>query len=267
MNCYISYFVTFIIATISCSMNNYTHEQKNESCMALSIETLYSRNDRPWLVPISSSYSLKIFFILISSFKISSLVLKDCIFSFHSFLDKFLQHIFALFSFCLIFFCLWFSAFLLLFVFGFFISFFCTILIRNIFYHIGFFTRHILVIKSALIILLQARSQECLRWGSSSKPGYNIFRILWNKISWKHTNNFSKYHYPAIQFIDKGNHQKPKHFYRKKMLFSFAIGSDFTFQRSLLRVTNHFIHVVWWPLENKGQIYKYGKRNNIFYLS
>ena len=144
---------------------------------------------------------------------------------------------------------------------------FCRILMRNIFYHIGFFTCHILVIKSALIILLQGRSQECLRSGSSSKPGYNIFRILWNKISWKHTNNFSKYHYPAIQFIDKGNHQKPKHFYRKKMLFSFAIGSDFTFQRSLLRVTNHFIHVVWWPLENKGQIYKYGKRNNIFYLS
>ena len=90
IDCYLSYFVTFIIATISCSMNNYSHEQKNESCIALSTETLYSRNDKPWLVPISSLYSLKIFFIFIFSFKISSLGLKDCIFSFHSFLDKFL---------------------------------------------------------------------------------------------------------------------------------------------------------------------------------
>ena len=46
---------------------------------------------------------------------------------------------------------------------------------RNIFYHIALFTRHIRAIKSAVIILLQARSQEFLRAENFGKLGYNNF--------------------------------------------------------------------------------------------
>ena len=98
IGCYVSYFATFIIVTISCSLNNCSHEQKNEKLWNLLRETLQSRNGRPWLLPSSSTTSLKIFFILIFSFKISSLGLKDFIFSFLSYFGKFL-----LFFFCFVF--------------------------------------------------------------------------------------------------------------------------------------------------------------------
>ena len=81
-----------MIVTISCSVINYSPEQKNESCMALSNllrETLRRRNDRRWFVPFSCTYSLKIFFIFIFGFKISSLGLKDCISSFIVTLENF----------------------------------------------------------------------------------------------------------------------------------------------------------------------------------
>ena len=70
--------------------------------------------------------------------------------------------------------------------------------------------------SSAYIILLQGRSQEFLRAGSFGKLGGKFLGILWDKIAWKHPNNFSKYTYPAIQFTDKGNHPKRKYFYHEK---------------------------------------------------
>ena len=155
IGCYVSYFATFIIVTISCSLNNCSHEQKNEKLWNLLRETLQSRNGRPWLLPSPSTTSLKIFFILIFSFKISSLGLKDFIFSFLSYFGKFL-----LFFFCFVF--ILHHFFLsLIFRFSFIVCFrrfyflFCSILMRNIFYHIAFLTRHIRVIKSAPIFLLQ----------------------------------------------------------------------------------------------------------------
>ena len=117
-------------------------------------ETLQSRNSRPWLLPSSSTTSLKIFFIYIFSFKISSLGLKDFVFPFLSYLDKFILFFYFAYLLHHVFF-LSFSAFLSLFVFDFLFLFFCSILMTNIFYHIAFLTRHIRVIKSALIILLQ----------------------------------------------------------------------------------------------------------------
>ena len=78
---------------------------------------------------------------------------------------------------------------------------------RNIFHRQAFLNHHTRVIKSALVISLQARSQEFLGAESFGKLGYNIFKILWDKITWKHPNDFSKYTYPATQFNDKGNHQ------------------------------------------------------------
>ena len=117
-------------------------------------ETLQSRNSRPWLLPSSSTTSLKIFFVYIFSFKISSLGLKDCIFPFLSYLDKFLLFFYFVFLlhhfFLSLIFC--FSSIV---CFRLFYFFFCSSLMRNIFYHTAFLTRHIRVIKSALIILLQ----------------------------------------------------------------------------------------------------------------
>ena len=75
------------------------------------------------------------------------------------------------------------SAFLLLFVFCFFISFFLAQFetfgkMRNIFHRQAFLNHHTRVIKSALVISLQARSQEFLGAESFGKLGYNIFKIL-----------------------------------------------------------------------------------------
>ena len=69
--------------------------------------------------------------------------------------------------------------------------------------------------SNAYIILLQGCSQEFLRAGSFCKLGDKFLEILWDKITWKHPNNFNKYTYPAIQFTDKWNHQKPKYFYHE----------------------------------------------------
>ena len=120
-------------------------------------------------------------------------------------------------------FLLWFFCFSFTVCFRLFISFFsCTILMRNIFYRIAFLTRHIRMIKSALIILLQVLSQGFLRAGSFGKLGYNIFEILWEKITRKHPNNFSKYTYHTIQFNNKGITKSLNIFTTKEMLFSFA---------------------------------------------
>ena len=56
------------------------------------------------------------------------------------------------------------------------------------------------------------------------KLRYKFLAIIWHKITWKYTNNSSKYTYTTMQFNDKENHQKYKRFcYKKKMLFSVAI--------------------------------------------
>ena len=126
--------------------------------------------------PFFSAASYCIFFIFIFNFKISFLGLKDCINLFFfivkltNFFDTFftvliLPHFFLSLIFLLSFYCL-FWAFLF--------PFFRTILMRNIFYCVAFVTRHIRVIKSALIISLEMHSQNFLRAESFWKLEYNI---------------------------------------------------------------------------------------------
>ena len=101
-----------------------------------------------------------------------------------------------------------FSAFVLLFVFCF--------SLHN-FNEKHFFSSTILErFSNAYIILLQGRSQELLRAGSFGKLEDKFLESFWDKIAWKHPNDFSKYNYPDIQFTDKGNHHKPKYFYHEK---------------------------------------------------
>ena len=150
-----------------------------------------------------------ILFIFTFYFNIPFLGLKGCIYLFFSQL---------LYQICLILFC-----FVLLLPY-----FFLSLIFLLLFYCLfsaflhnfnekHFFSSTILErFSNAYIILLQGRSQELLRAGSFGKLEDKFLESFWDKIAWKHPNDFSKYNYPAIQFTDKGNHQKPKYFYHEK---------------------------------------------------
>ena len=151
-----------------------------------------------------------ILFIFIFYFNIPFPCLKGCIYLFFSqLLYQISLILFLLCSpFALFFSFLDFSPFLLLFVFCFFL---------HNFNEKHFFSSTILErFSNAYIILLQGRSQELLRTGSFGKLEDKFLESFWDKIAWKHPNDFSKYNYPDIQFTDKGNHQKPKYFYHEK---------------------------------------------------
>ena len=103
-----------------------------------------------------------------------------------------------------------------------FLVIFWKILMKNIFCHLAFLLRHNWEISSAPIILMQARSQELFRAGQGFyKSGCKFLAIIWDKFTWKHMNNSSKYTYTTTQFNDKENHQKYKYFYHEKKRYIF----------------------------------------------
>ena len=105
-----------------------------------------------------------------------------------------------------------------------FLVIFWKILMKNIFCHLAFLLRHNWEISSAPIILMQARSQELFRAGQGFyKSGCKFLAIIWDKFTWKHMNNSSKYTYTTTQFNDKENHQKYKYFYHEKKRYIFFV--------------------------------------------
>ena len=186
--------VSYFYICHSSSLHNPGHELKNESCMVISnlLSYLGFCHFPPHLSKTSDYW---IFFNFIFNFKILSLLLKDLI---NPFLSKLHWQISST-LFCFFFVFLLPYPFFLLFVWFSLIS--C------------YFLNNFLLCENEKHFLLCSISHPlycgnfhcsyCFIVGIESRVGfckleYKVLAIIWHKITWKYTNNSSKYTYTTV---------------------------------------------------------------------